>query len=266
MVSGVLPAILVTLAVLAWCLRRVGLPRPLVLAEKLVLRSAGKEELRAFGKRLEALGISLAPEILAAAGLVAGALPVIMGVLLILEGQRAGLFLFLSLPLILRLPGLLLWLLEKRRKEEILRDFPLLVDQVKIYAKAAGYYQALRIVSRSFAKGALGRELVLLSAEMELVGLVEAVKNFASRCGLPEIDDFSRIIAVEQTTGAEISQILANYSNTARQRQISKIKRRIKIQPILMSILPGLLLIIFMLLLILPMVGSIVDQLSSIRK
>ncbi|MCL4441581.1 MAG: type II secretion system F family protein [Firmicutes bacterium] len=140
----------------------------------------------------------------------------------------------------------------------------MMVDQVRIYAKAVGHYTALKIVAGPM-KGPLGREMKVMSAEMELVGLLEAVNNFAARCGVPEVVDFARIIKVEQATGAEISQILLNYSSMARQRMTSNIKRKIKVQPILMSILPGILVIIFMMMFIVPMVTSIIQQINSIK-
>lgn len=259
-----LPAILVAAAVFAWCIRMVKLPRPLEALERLGRISAAREDLKALGKRLEALNILVSPDLFLAGRMVITVLPVVLGLFLVFDRHVEGVLFLFATPMFRKLPGLFLDFREKKRKEEILRDFPLMVDQVKIYAKAAGYYHALKIVSRSF-KGVLGRELAVLSAEMELVGLIEAIKNFAARCGMPEVADFARIIAVEETTGANISQILINHSNMARQRQVSKIKRKIKIQPVLMSILPGILLIIFILMFIIPMVTNIIDQLNNIK-
>ncbi len=262
-----LPALLAALAVFAWCVRVVKLPKPpkpLETAHKIGSLGASGEELKELGKRLEALKIPVSPELFSAGRVVITAMPAMMGLFLVLDGYIQGLIFILSAPLARRLPGIFLDFMEKKRKEELVRDFPLMLDQVKIYAKAAGYYHAMKIVSRSF-KGALGRELALLSAEMELVGLVEAVKSFAARCGVPEISDFARIIMVAESTGADISGILVNYSNTARQKQVSRIKRKIKIQPILMSILPGILLIIFMMMFIMPLVTSIIHQINAIK-
>lgn len=259
-----LPALLAAMAVFAWCIRRVKLPRALEIVGKIGGYGRSKDDLKALGKRLEVLKIPLSPEIFSAGRIAVTALPVLLGLFLVFDRQLGGLFFLFATPMIKKLPGAFLNFMEKRRKEEILRDFPLMVDQVKIYAKAAGYYHALKIVSKSI-KGALGRELAVLSAEMELMGLIEAVNNFAARCGISEISDFARIMVVEQTTGADISQILINYSNMSRQRQVSKIKRKIKLQPILMSILPGILLIIFILMFIIPMVTNIIEQINAIK-
>lgn len=259
-----LPALLAALAVFAWCVRLVKLPGPLEAVNKVGSLGMSGEELKEMGKRLEALKVPVSPELFSAGRVVITAMPAVMGLFLVMDGYIQGLIFILSAPMARRLPGIFLNFMEKKRKEELVRDFPLMVDQVKIYAMAAGYYYAIKIVSGSF-KGALGRELALLSAEMELVGLVEAVKNFAARCAVPEISDFARIIIVHETTGADISGILVNYSNMARQKQVSRIKRKIKIQPILMSILPGILLIIFMMMFIMPLVTGIIQQINTIK-
>ncbi len=258
-----LSALLAASAVFAWCIRRVKLPGPLKAMEKLG-GLASRDHLKALGKRLESLGVPVSPELFLAAKMILATLPVVLGLFLLLDRNPLGVFFLLAAPMHRKLPGLVLGVLEKKRKEEIRRDFPLMADQVKIYAKAAGYYNALKIVSKSF-RGALGKELAVLSVEMEMVGLTEAMNNFAARCGIPEIEDFARIIVMEHVTGADISPILANYSSMARQRQVSSIKRKIKIQPVLMSVLPGALLIIFMLMFIIPMVTSITNQINAIK-
>lgn len=259
-----LPALLVAAAVFAWCIRKVRLPKLIDILEKVGRLGSSKDDLKTLDIRLEALRIPASAELFSAGRIVITVMPALMGLLLLFDRQVEGLFFLFAAPMVRKLPDLFLDLREKKRKEELLKDFPLMLDQVKIYARAAGYYHALKIVSRSL-KGALGRELAVLSAEMELVGLIEAINNFAARCGMPEISDFARIIAVEQATGADVSRILENYSNMARQRQVSKIKRSIKIQPIIMSILPGALLVIFMLMFIIPMVTIIIDQLNAIK-
>lgn len=259
-----LPAVLVAMAIFAWCLRRVKLPRPLEAIEKLGSYRTSKEDLKALGKRLEALKLPVSAEQFTAGKVVLTVLPALVGVFLITDRQIEGFFFLFAAPMARKLPGLFVETLEKKRKEEIQRSFPLMVDQVRIYAKAVGVYHALKIVSQA-TRGALGREMAVLSAEIELVGTQEALDNFAARCGVPEIEDFARIILVNQRTGAEIRDILLNYSKMARQKMTSKIKRKIKIQPILMSFLPGVLLIIFMLMFIIPMVTGIIEQLNSIN-
>ncbi|MCL5058571.1 MAG: type II secretion system F family protein [Actinobacteria bacterium] len=258
------PAVLTGAAALAWCLRRVKLPGALQVLEMAGRYGAPGEELKSLGKRLEALRIPLSAE-LATAGKRSGMLLIFFaGAVLLAGGQKGGALFLLALPMAAKAPEIALSFLEKRRKEAIQAAFPLVVEQVKVYAGAVGYYDAIKVVARSW-HGVLGRELALLSAEMELVGLIEAVDNFARRCNVAEMKDFARIISVEQTTGADISEILSNYSKVSRQRKASKIKRWIKIQPVLMSLLPGVLIVIFIMMFIIPMVGTIINQLNAIK-
>jgi len=259
-----LPAVLAAMAVFAWCLRRVKLPRPLEVIERLGSYRISKEDLKVLGKRLETLKLPVSAEQFTAGKIVLTALPAMMGIFLLADRQIEGSFFLFAAPMAGKIPDLFIETLEKKRKEEIQRSFPLMVDQVRIYSKAVGVYHALKIVSQA-TRGALGREMAVLSAEMELVGTKEALDNFAARCGVPEISEFAGIILVEQRTGADIREILLNYSKMARQKMTSKIKRKIKIQPILMSFFPGVLLIIFMLMFIIPMVTSITDQLNLIE-
>lgn len=257
------PALLSALAVLSWCLTKVKLPTWLEAVQRFANWSAGKDELSVLSNRLEALRVPISAELFVAFRATLTYLPIFLGFVLIIGGNTRGLILMVAALFMRRATPLILSLLEKRRKEALLRDFPIMLDQIKIYAKAAGYYQALKIVAKSL-KGELGRELALLSAEMELLGTIKAINNFADRSGIPEFKDFARIMTVERTTGADISDTLLNYSNMVRQKQVSHIKRKIKLQPILMSFLPGVLIILLMMMFIVPLVANIVEQINAI--
>ncbi|MHB8157421.1 MAG: hypothetical protein ACYDEQ_08530, partial [Desulfocucumaceae bacterium] len=205
------PALVVGMAVLAWCIRHVRFPKTLEVVERIGQYSNSKEELKTLGKRLEALRVPVSAEVFAAGKKVFIILLVLTGGFLLAGGQNWGLLILLSVPMSGKLSDLMLDLREKKRKEAIQGDFPLMVEQVKVYAKAVGYYDALKVVARSW-KGVLGRELGLLSAEIELLGVIGAIDNFANRCNVDEIRDFARIITVEHSTGADINDILSNYA------------------------------------------------------
>ncbi|MCL6478984.1 MAG: type II secretion system F family protein [Peptococcaceae bacterium] len=258
------PALLTGAAVLAWCMRRVRLPKALEIIEWVGRYGTSKDELRALGKRLEARRVPVPAAMYLAGKRVLVIMCVLMGISLLAGGKSSGVPVLLSSLMVGKVPDLLLDLKEKKRKEEIKGAVPLMTEQIRVFGKAVGYYDALKVVAMSW-KGVLGHELALLSAEMELVGVVEAMDNFAARCNVDEIRDIARIITVNQHTGADIDEILSNYSRMYRQRKASKIKRWIKIQPVLMSLLPGTLLVIFVMMFIVPMVGSIINQLNSLK-
>lgn len=257
------PAMLTALAVFAWCIRKLSFPTWIETAQKIGVWVTGKKNLAALNKRLEVLQIPITAELFIAIRTLVTFLPILIGFVLILCGHTGAVILFPAALLIKRVVSLFLTLLEKRRKEALLRDFPLLLEQLKIFAKTVGYYHAFKIAAKSI-KGVLGKELALLSAEMEMLGLIKAINNFADRSCIPEFKDFARIIVVEESTGADISKTLLNYATMIRQKQLSRIKRKIKLQPIIMSILPGFLIVLLMIMFIVPLITNIVQQLSSI--
>ncbi|MFZ5648129.1 MAG: type II secretion system F family protein [Bacillota bacterium] len=259
-----LPALLAAVAVFAWCVRKADLPKPLKVLEKLGSYGTSRENLKAHGKKLEALKVPVSAEMFSAAKVVLTVLLFLLGAFLLSARLFEGIFFIFAIPMARKLPEIFLDKLEKKRKEEILRGLPLMIDQVRIYAKAAGYYGALKMVSRA-TKGALGKEMAVLAAEMEIIGLIEALNNFAARCGVSGAADFARIIQVEQRTGADIDGILLNYSKMARQRKVSHIKRKIKVEPLLMTVLPGILLVIFLMMFVVPLLNTIIDQLNAIN-
>jgi pilus assembly protein TadC len=246
-------------------LRHSKLPKALEVIERMGRYGTSKDELKTVGKRLEAQRVPVSAGMYLAGKRALVIIFALMGISLLVGGRKdLGLLMLLSSLMVGKVPDLLLDLKEKKRKEEIKGAVPLMTEQIRVFGKAVGYYDALKVVAMSW-KGLLGHELALLSAEMELVGVIEAVDNFAGRCNVDEIRDIARIITLNQHTGADIDEILSNYSKMSRQRKASKIKRWIKIQPVLMSLLPGTLLIIFVMMFVVPMVGSIVNQLNTVK-
>lgn len=258
------PALLMGISVLAWCLRSVKFPKALAVMEKLGRYGTSKDELKSIGKRLEGQRVPVSAEAYAAGKKALVILFAVAGISLLAGGKNFGFLLFLSAPMAGKAPDLALDLKERKRKEEIRGAAPVLAEQIRVFGKAVGYYDALKVVAMSW-QGVLGRELKLLSAEMEMDGAIEAINNFARRCNVDEIWDIARILTVEQGTGADIDEILSDYSRTSRKRKASKIKRLIKIQPVLMSLLPGALIVIFVMMFVVPMVGSIINQLNAIK-
>jgi Flp pilus assembly protein TadB len=223
----------------------------------------GNEELQVLANRLRLLDFPLKVETLVLLHYLLFFILSLIGFILIAEGHYWGIILLFIAVVIKRMTNFILTFFEKKRREILLRDLPLLLDQIRIYSKAVGYFHAIKITARSI-KGKLGKELELMSAEMEFLGVSKAVIRFADRCNISEFRDFAQIIIVEETTGADIGNILFNFSTMIRQRQISLIKRKIKLQPIFMSILPGILIVLLMLMFILPLVINILNQIESI--
>lgn len=259
----VLPAALTFLAALAWCLTRIEVPKPLEIFTWLGRKSASPEEIRRLNKRLEALKIPVSAEIFTAARTLLVLLLAVVGLITFFDRPLHGAGFLLITPLAWRMPVLLLDLREKKRREGLEKQFPFMLNQVRIYAKAADLNQALKIVPYAL-QGELGREMRKLSAELEMCPLPEALENFAHRCGFKEAEDFAHVILQGIRSGRNMDRILSNYSKMIHQRRVNKIKQWIKIQPIIMSLLPGAMLIIFILTWIIPLYSNIVLRLKNL--
>lgn len=156
------------------------------------------------------------------------------------------------------------WLqnLEKKRREDIAREFPIMVTLVKVYAHASDLYQALDIV-RGNIDGELKRQLTILRSEMAVYPLKEVMERFAYRCKNPLISNFVSVVLFGMQTGSNVDDILDTFAKRSYEIRVNDIKRKIKAQPIIMSVLPAIMMFSLILLFVFPMYADILDKLSS---
>lgn len=241
------------------------MPRPLELFLRLSRLGNSPDDLKALDQRLRALNIPVPADVFVASKAAISYVLVIAGGVTFQWYPIGGVQLMILGVLMWKMPYRLLDLLEKRRREELKNDFTFMVSQVRIYARAADLYQALKIVPYAL-KGRMGKELRLLSADMEMSPMAEALDSFAKRCGFKEVEYFTQILSLGITlgAGADVDKVLSSYARVLHQRRVGEIKRWIKLQPILMTILPALLLWLFMLMFIMPMYTDITNSLRGI--
>jgi len=223
---------------------------------------ASREKLRALGVRLEALNIKISPELFTALRFSAAIVLSVSGAVVMGNAPFPGLALLVLALVAYKLPESHLDKLEKNRREEINREFPIMVDMVRIYAQASDLYQALKIVPHAL-KGELARQMQVLSAELEIAPLAEALENFAHRCGLRQVQDFVGVVLQGIRSGMDVDEILQRYSSMAYERRVTEIKRKIKTQPLILSVLPGMLMFSLILLWVLPMYTNIIQKLKA---
>ena len=258
-------ALLVSSAVFAWVAFRTDFPKPLGMLAALSRIGSSRESLKALDKRLRALNIPVSGEVFAAGRLVATIVLLVLGVVFLRADFLKGVLFLILAVLDWRIPHLSLRLLEKRRKEELRGSFVFMVGQVRIFNKAADMYQALKIVPYAI-QGRMGKELRLLSADLEMSPAAEALDDFAKRCGLKEAEEFARVVLLSIRMGADfnVEKVLSSYARVQQKRRIAEIKRWIKIQPIVMTVLPAALLLIFMLMFLAPMYTDIIEKIRGI--
>lgn len=254
---------LVFAAVLIWLLRRlVKLPGPVEVLTEIGRRVTSREKLRALEVRLEAVNMKISPELFTALRFSSAIVLAAAGGALIWREPVPGIALLVLALIAYKLPEAHLDKLEKNRKEDINREFPIMVDMVRIYAQASDLYQALKIVPHAL-KGELAGQMQVLSAELEISPLAEALENFAHRCGLRQVQDFVGVVLQGIRSGMDVDEILQRYSSMAYERRVTEIKRKIKTQPLILSVLPGMLMFSLILLWVLPMYTNIIQKLKA---
>lgn len=254
---------LIFITMLIWLFRSfVGHAVPLQYLTQIGNLFMSKEALRELGTRLDAVDIKISPELLCALRISVAIILSVIGLLTIWKSPFVGV-LILALALAgFKLPMWYLDRLEKSRKEEISREFPIMVDLVRIYAQASDLYQALKITPHAL-KGELAKQMHILSAELEVSPFTEALENFAYRCRLRQVQDFIGIVLRGIKSGMDVDQILQRYSSMAYEERVTEIKRKIKIQPLIFSVLPGILMFSLILLWLFPMYANIISRLQA---
>lgn len=151
-------------------------------------------------------------------------------------------------------------LLEKKRREDIAREFPLMVSLVRVYAKSSDLIRALDTV-RNVLRGELRKQVDLLVEEMKVYSLPDALRRFARRCRYGPVDSFVSVVLFGISTGADVDAMLATFARRAYEARVNEVKRRVKAQPVFMSFLPVALGLLLVLVFVFPLFADIIGKL-----
>ncbi len=182
-----------------------------------------------------------------AAGIASGPSAVILPVALMLVGWKA-------------VDGYLNTL-QKKRQEEIAREFPLFVNMIRVFSKASDLYVAID-TSRQMLQGELRRQLDIMMQELQSCPIKEALRRMAERCNYTPMNSLVSILISGMETGSDIDEILEGYAKKTYEISVNETKRKVKSQPVFMSILPALLGLFLLLVLIYPLFSDIIKKLS----
>ena len=178
----------------------------------------------------------------------------------LLLGVALGWDVLLSNPLLIILtvgigfigPGLWLKTRVQKRKKEVLRALPNIIDLL-ILAVDAGldFMIAVRRVVERSRPGAMVDELSQLYREVQM-GLIrrDALKGLARRLNLPEVNSFARTLIQAERMGTPMGEALRTLSEEIRIRQFQRgeqqaLKAPIKMLfPLLFCILPVVLILV----------------------
>ncbi|KYH30756.1 type II secretion system F family protein [Neomoorella mulderi] len=160
------------------------------------------------------------------------------------------------------LPGKYLERKEEQRLQSLRREFPTMVTLLKVFSRAGDLYQAMRVV-RGAVRGELKRQLDILAAELEVFPLPEALDNLAKRAGYGPLTNLVGVVLMAIQTGADVEEVLDTFARHAYDERVNEIRRKIKVQPILMAVIPAVMSLSLLLLFVFPMYASIIDRLSA---
>ncbi|WP_258359095.1 type II secretion system F family protein [Moorella sulfitireducens] len=160
------------------------------------------------------------------------------------------------------LPGKYLERQEERRLKDLRREFPTMVTLLKVFSRAGDLYQAMRVV-RGAVRGELKRQLDILAAELEVFPLPDALDNLAKRAGYGPLANLVGVVLMAIQTSADVEEVLDTFARHAYDERVNEIRREIKVQPILMAVIPAVMSLSLLLLFVFPMYASIIDRLSA---
>lgn len=236
---------------------------PLELIRSIGRSRVERENRTQFYERAADLGIYVdADLVMGLRTIVAAALAVISGLVLV-KARLPGLLLSAGALLAWQLPERWLASVEKERHEDLIREFPTMVTLLRVYAKAGDLYRALNVV-RGALRGELRRQMDIMAAEMEVYPLQQALENLARRCKYAPLSNFVGVVLLGIKSGADIDKILASFAAQSYEQRVNEIKRRIRMQPVIMSVVPAMLAMCFLLVLVFPMYANIIERLQGL--
>ena len=140
---------------------------------------------------------------------------------------RLDLYLILLLPIIagLGVPRLALRFMASSRQKKFLKEFADVLETVVRMLKAGmPVIESISMCAREF-DGPVKEEMSKIYDEQKIgIPLYEAVQNSARRMPLPEMQMFATSIAIQQQTGASLSEVLSNLARVIRARAALKRK------------------------------------------
>lgn len=151
---------------------------------------------------------------------------------------------------------------EKERIKDLSKEFPMMVSLLKVYARAGGLYQALKIVKNA-VQGELKRQLDILVVELEIYPLQEALDRLSDRCKYPPLTNLVSVLLMGINNGNDIDEILDKFAKGAYRVRVDEIKRKIKAQPIIQTLMPAILMFALLLIIVYPMFSNIITSLNK---
>ena len=154
-------------------------------------------------------------------------------------------------------PGFVVDRTARKRREQIEKDLPDLIDLVVVTLEAGlSFPQSLRLAATKIKEPLAGEVRLTLQEQNMGLTLVEALENFLSRIDTAGVRMFARSIAQGETMGVSTGQIMRNLAIELRKRRRAYAEERAQKAPVKMLFPIAFLIMpaLFMILLV-PMVA-----------
>ena len=151
--------------------------------------------------------------------------------------------------------------LQKKRQEEIAREFPLFVNMIRVFSKASDLFIAIN-TSRQLLQGELRKQLDIMIQELQTRSVRDALRRMAERCNYVPMNSLVSVLISGIETGSNIDKILEIFASRVYESRVNEAKRKVKSQPVIMSILPVLLGLFLLIVFVYPLFSDIIKKLS----
>jgi tight adherence protein C len=149
------------------------------------------------------------------------------------------------------IPSILVNARIKKRKEQIEKDLPDLIDLIVVTLEAGlSFPQSLRLASTKVKEPLAGEVRLTLQEQNMGLTLVEALENFLARIDTVGVRMFARSIAQGETLGVSTGQIMRNLAVELRKRRRAYAEERAQkapvkvLFPMLLLIMPALFVVL----------------------
>ena len=152
--------------------------------------------------------------------------------------RQAGLIVALSAVACIVLPVMPIDAIVKRRRAEVLRNWPFLLDLMSIaLSSGIGLQNALERVATALPRGPLAEEIMRILNEIRLgAARPAALRAFADRAKLPLVSTSVELIIQSEELGTELSSLLAEQARDFRQTAMLRVEKKALEAPVKMML------------------------------
>lgn len=123
--------------------------------------------------------------------------------------------------------------------------------------------QTVCLMNKMAEKKRLSLKTVVLVVELEIYPLHEALDRLSERCKYPPLTNLVSVLLMGINNGNDIDEILDKFAKGAYRVRVDDIKRKIKAQPIIQTLMPAILMLALLLIIVYPLFSNIITSLNK---